>query len=98
MAQASGIIHVLVSGEAAEHRLPKHSNESMAAVLAPARIGERIACNQRSQIGQSAHKINAGQMPDLSAPQDATDFYFVSASAPDIAVTRLNEIVKERNP
>jgi hypothetical protein len=27
-----------------------------------------------SQIGQSAHRINSGQMPDLSAPQDTTDF------------------------
>jgi ATP-dependent exoDNAse (exonuclease V) alpha subunit len=28
-----------------------------------------------SQIVQSAHRINSGQMPDLSAPGDATDFY-----------------------
>src|ERR1700732_1967269 len=53
MAQSSGIIHVLVSGEAAEHRLPQHSNESMAAALAPARIRERIACNHR----QAEHVI-----------------------------------------
>jgi exodeoxyribonuclease V alpha subunit len=52
----------------------------------------------RSQIVQSAHRINAGQMPDLSAPRDATDFYFVEASGPDIAVTRLIELVKERIP
>ena len=51
-----------------------------------------------SQIVQSAHRINSGQMPDLSAPRDATDFYFVEASGPDIAITRLIELVKERIP
>jgi exodeoxyribonuclease V alpha subunit len=51
-----------------------------------------------SQIVQSAHRINSGQMPDLSAPRDATDFYFVDASGPDIAITRLIELVKERIP
>jgi exodeoxyribonuclease V alpha subunit len=39
-----------------------------------------------SQIVQSAHRINSGQMPDLSAPRDATDFYLVEASGPDIAI------------
>ena len=52
----------------------------------------------QSQIVQSAHRINSGQMPDLSAPRDATDFYFVEASGPDIAITRLIELVKERIP
>ena len=51
-----------------------------------------------SQIVQSAHRINSGQMPDLSAPRDATDFYFVEASGPDLAITRLIELVKERIP
>ena len=32
-----------------------------------------------SQIVQSAHRINSGQMPDLSATRDATDFYFVES-------------------
>jgi exodeoxyribonuclease V alpha subunit len=38
------------------------------------------------------------EMPDLSTPRDATDFYFVEASGPDIAITRLIELVKERIP
>jgi exodeoxyribonuclease V alpha subunit len=37
-------------------------------------------------------------MPDLSAPRDAADFYFIEASGPDIAITRLIELVKERIP
>ena len=52
----------------------------------------------QSQIVQSAHRINSGQMPDLLAPRNATDFYFVEASGPDIAITRLIELVKERIP
>jgi exodeoxyribonuclease V alpha subunit len=50
----------------------------------------------QSQIIQSAHRINSGQMPDLSVPRDATDFYFVEASGLDVAITRLVELVKER--
>jgi exodeoxyribonuclease V alpha subunit len=67
-------------------------------VVPVARLTEVFRQAAQSQIVQSAHKINAGQMPDLSAPQDATDFYFISASEPDIAVTRLIELVKERIP
>jgi hypothetical protein len=51
-----------------------------------------------SQIVQSAHRINSGQMPNLSAPRDAADFYLVEASGPDIAITRLIDLVKERIP
>ena len=51
-----------------------------------------------SQIVQSAHRINSGLMPDLSAPREPTDFYFVEASGPDIAITRLIALVKERIP
>ena len=38
-----------------------------------------------------------GRCP-IFGPRDATDFYFVEASGPDIAVTRLIELVKERIP
>ena len=37
-------------------------------------------------------------MPDLSTPREPTDFYFVEASGPDIAITRLIDLVKERIP
>ena len=62
------------------------------------RLTEVFRQAAQSQIVQSAHRINSGQMPDLSAPRDATDFYFVEASGPDIAITRLIELVKERIP
>ena len=53
MAQASGIIHSLVSGEATENGLTQQTGKRMAAVLTGARIGERIACNHR----QAGHVI-----------------------------------------
>ncbi len=47
---------------------------------------------------QNAHRINAGQAPELAKPSAETDFYFVPADDPEIAVSRLIEIVKERIP
>ena len=52
----------------------------------------------QSQIIQSAHRINAGKLPDLTRPESKTDFYFVPADSPEIAVPRLIEIVRERIP
>src|ERR1700724_179730 len=43
MTQAFCVIHILVSGKSPEHRLSQHSDESMPAVLAGARVGENIA-------------------------------------------------------
>ena len=43
MAQALGVVHVLVSGKTPEHRLPQQPDQRMAAVLAGARIGEHLA-------------------------------------------------------
>jgi len=43
MAQAFGVVHILVSSEASEHRLSQQADESMPAVLAGARVGEHLA-------------------------------------------------------
>jgi len=43
VAQALGIVHVLVAGETAKHRLPQQPDQCMATVLAGARIGEGLA-------------------------------------------------------
>ena len=42
MAQPLGVVHVLISGQPSEHRLPQHSHQRMAAILASARIGEHF--------------------------------------------------------
>lgn len=51
-----------------------------------------------SRIIQSAHRINAGRLPDLARPESDTDFYFVPADTPDLAVERLIDVVRERIP
>lgn len=62
------------------------------------RLTEVFRQAAESQIIQSAHRINAGRLPELSKPASATDFYFVSADSPEGAVPRLIEIVKDRIP
>jgi ATP-dependent RecD-like DNA helicase SH3 domain len=45
-----------------------------------------------------AHRINQGTIPDLSSPGIESDFYFVQADDPEIAVSRIIELVKTRIP
>jgi exodeoxyribonuclease V alpha subunit len=45
----------------------------------------------QSRIIQAAHRINRGELPDLSKPSDDSDFYFVQADTPE-------HIVKDRIP
>ena len=42
MTQTFGVVHIFVSGKTAEDGLPQHANKSMAAILARARVGERL--------------------------------------------------------
>jgi len=51
-----------------------------------------------SRIIRSAHRINAGQIPDLSRPEGERDFYFVPAEDPDAAVEKLIKLVRQHNP
>ena len=46
--QSFGVVDILVSGKVAEDGLSQHSNESMPAILARARISEHLTC-QRGQ-------------------------------------------------
>jgi exodeoxyribonuclease V alpha subunit len=51
-----------------------------------------------SQIIVNAHAINHGIMPDLRKPEGESDFYFVAADDPAIAVARIVELVRTRIP
>lgn len=51
-----------------------------------------------SRIIVNAHRINAGQMPDLKRPEAESDFYFVEAPDPETAAERIVSLVKERIP
>jgi len=49
-----------------------------------------------SAIITNAHRVNRGQVPDLSL--DATDFYFVPAADPDQVISSIRELVCKRIP
>ena len=62
------------------------------------RLTEVFRQAAQSRIIISAHRINQGSMPDLSPPGTESDFYFVQADDPEIAVGRIIELVKTRIP
>ena len=62
------------------------------------RLTEVFRQAAQSRIITSAHRINQGSIPDLSAPAEDSDFYFVQADDPDTAVSRIIELVTARIP
>jgi exodeoxyribonuclease V alpha subunit len=62
------------------------------------RLTEVFRQAAQSRIITNAHRINQGLMPELSAPDGASDFYFVPAADPETAVARIIELVKTRIP
>ncbi|WP_432256746.1 SF1B family DNA helicase RecD2 [Limimaricola sp. AA108-03] len=62
------------------------------------RLTEVFRQAAESRIITSAHLINSGRIPDLTKPEAETDFYFVPASDPEQAVTRVVELVRTRIP
>ena len=50
-----------------------------------------------SRIITSAHRINGGQLPELTAPE-GSDFYFVEAAEPEDAARKLLTVVRDRVP
>ena len=62
------------------------------------RLTEVFPQAAQSRIITSAHRINQGSIPDLSAPAEDSDFYFVQADDPDTAVSRIIELVTTRIP
>src|SRR5271155_665981 len=62
------------------------------------RLTEVFRQAAQSRIITTAHRINQGSIPDLSAPGTDSDFYFVQADEPETAVARIIELVKTRIP
>ncbi len=62
------------------------------------RLTEVFRQAAQSRIITTAHRINQGIIPDLSPPGIDSDFYFVQADEPEIAVQRIVELVKTRIP
>gem|GEM_PF-1576720 len=62
------------------------------------RLTEVFRQAAKSRIITSAHRINQGLIPDLSKPEGESDFFFVEAADPEVAVARIVELVKSRIP
>jgi exodeoxyribonuclease V alpha subunit len=63
------------------------------------RLTEVFRQAAESRIIVAAHRINRGEMPDVSpAAEGRSDFYFVEVADPDEAAGRIVQLVKERIP
>jgi exodeoxyribonuclease V alpha subunit len=62
------------------------------------RLTEVFRQAAQSRIVVAAHRVNRGEMPDLSTPAAPSDFYFVDADDPDEAARKVVELVKTRIP
>ena len=51
-----------------------------------------------SRVITNAHRINRGEMPDLSRTTGLSDFYFLDAAEPDDAAGRIVAAVRDRIP
>jgi len=51
-----------------------------------------------SRVIANAHRINRGQMPELSNDGALSDFYFIDAEAPEDAVGKIIAVVRDRIP
>ena len=62
------------------------------------RLTEVFRQAAESRIIVNAHRINAGDIPELEPPEAISDFYFVPADDPESAVPRVLELVRTRIP
>ena len=62
------------------------------------RLTEVFRQAAQSRIIVNAHRINAGDVPELDPPDGISDFYFVPADDPESAVPRVLELVRTRIP
>jgi exodeoxyribonuclease V alpha subunit len=62
------------------------------------RLTEIFRQASQSQIVTAAYAINHGRVPNLTKPEELTDFYFVEADEPEAIQDLLVRLVKERIP
>ena len=51
-----------------------------------------------SRVITNAHRINRGQMPELTNDKALTDFYFIDAAEPDDGIAKIITVVRDRIP
>ncbi len=62
------------------------------------RLTEVFRQASESRIIVNAHRINQGEMPELTPGSEATDFFFSEVDDPEQGAARLLQIVRERIP
>ncbi len=67
------------------------------AAIPVVRLTEVFRQAAQSRIITNAHRINQGQLPELTSP-DGSDFYFVEAAEPEDATRKLLAVVRDRVP
>jgi exodeoxyribonuclease V alpha subunit len=66
--------------------------------LPVARLTEIFRQASASRIIVNAHRVNAGAMPELSAPDGDSDFYFVGVADAEDAAAKIVKVVADRIP
>ena len=67
-------------------------------VVPTVRLREIFRQAASSRIVTNAHRINAGQMPQLPQPGEESDFFFIERDEPESIQPTILELVKERIP
>jgi exodeoxyribonuclease V alpha subunit len=67
-------------------------------VVPVVRLTEIFRQAAESEIVTAAYAINQGRMPELRAPEDLIDFYFIEAQEPEAIQDLIVRLVKERIP
>jgi hypothetical protein len=95
-----GRAHLLIVGDV--DQLPSVGPGSALAdiirseVVPAVRLREIFRQAASSRIVTNAHRINAGQMPQLQQPGEESDFFFIERDEPESIQPTILELVKER--
>jgi exodeoxyribonuclease V alpha subunit len=68
------------------------------AAVPTVRLTEVFRQAAESRVIVNAHRINRGQMPDLTKASKLSDFYFVDAADPEEGARKLIAVVRDRIP
>ena len=86
MAQAFGVVDILISGQSSKHRLPQQSDKSMPSIPSGARIGKHIT-GQRAET-EGVVKFAIGEQPGIGGDPRTMDLK-LQAAAPCCQACRL---------
>ena len=67
-------------------------------VIAVVRLTEVFRQAAGSRVITNAHRINSGQMPELSNDRALSDFYFIDAAQPEEGIDKIIALVRDRIP